>query len=255
MSDFPDVNRKGTALRPWYEFGAGRHLIALEQARVGRVLPNLFGYHIVQVGSAGLSGFLDSSRISHKMVLQIPEGPGPGSVGSLICSSESLPIASDSVDVAVLPHVLEFAPSPHRVLREVERVLIGEGHLVLLGFNPWSLWGLWRLALAWREDPPWCGKYYALARLRDWLSLLDFDLVSIDRFSFQPPLQSPAIMQRLQVLEKLGRYLWPLFAGVYLVVAKKRVAPLTPSRMRWRSRRGMIAAGIAEPSVREYLTE
>lgn len=257
MSDSREVNRRDAASRPWFEYAPGRHLIALEQARIGRVLPDLFGYHIVQVGSLGVPGFLDASRISHKIVLQIPEGTGTGtgSRESLICSSEALPFAPDSIDVVVLPHVLEFAPNPHRVLREVERVLIGEGHLVLLGFNPWSLWGLWRLALAWREDRPWCGHYYPLARLRDWLSLLDFDVVSVDRLFFRPPLHNPAIMGRLEVLEKLGRYALPLCAGVYLVVAKKRIVPLTPSRLQWRARRGMIAAGIAEPSVREYLTE
>lgn len=237
--------------KSWFDSGAGRTLHAQEQLRVSRVLPDLFGYHIAQIGSFGSAGLLEASRIGHKMVLRIPGGVDAGSGVTLACFPESLPFAADSIDVVVLPHVLEFTPSPHRVLREVERVLIGEGHLVLLGLNPWSLWGLWRFVLGWREDPPWCGQYYALARLRDWLALLDFDLVHVDRFSYRPPLRSIAVMDRLQVLEQLGRYLWPLFAGAYLVIARKRVAPLTPSRLRWPARHGMIAAGVAEPSMRK----
>jgi len=255
MVESSHLKPAGAPAGPWFDSGAGRYLLAQEQLHVWRVLPDLFGYHIVQIGSCGSSGLLDASRISHKIVLRLHGSLDADSGIALTCFPESLPFAADSIDVVVLPHVLEFTPSPHRVLREVERILIGEGHLVLLGFNPWSLWGLWRLVLGWREDPPWCGQYYALARLRDWLALLDFDLVHVDRFFFRPPLRSAAVMERLQVLEQLGRYLWPFFGGAYLVVARKRVAPLTPSRLRWRARPGMVAAGVAEPSMREFSAE
>lgn len=242
-------------LRRWFEQVPGRYLIGMEQACLGRVLPGLFGYHIVQVGHCTSPDLLDASRISHKMTLYLSAGADRNSGVTLVCSAESLPFAPDSVDVVVLPHVLEFASNPHRVLREVERVLIGEGHLVLFGFNPWSLWGFWRLVLAWSEEPPWCGHYYGLARLRDWLSLLDFEVLSVERFLFRPPLHNAAVMERFQALEKLGRHIWPIFGAAYMVVAKKCVTPLTPVRNRWRARRRMIAEGIAEPSIRESTTE
>jgi SAM-dependent methyltransferase len=166
-------------------------------------------------------------------------------------SAESLPIEADSLDVVVLPHVLEFADNPHKVLREVERALIGDGCLLLFGFNPWSLWGLWRLALAWRDDPPWCGYFYRLSRIRDWLNLLDLEVVRVERLAFRPPLGNRRVMHRLRVFEYLGRHIWPAFGGAYMVLAKKRVVPLTLVPRRWNTRRGMVAPGVVEPSARK----
>ncbi len=51
----------------------------------------------------------------------------------------------DSIDLVFLPHTLEFSADPHQVLRETERVLIPEGRVIILGFNPLSSLGLWRL--------------------------------------------------------------------------------------------------------------
>ncbi|MGH8247104.1 MAG: class I SAM-dependent methyltransferase [Gammaproteobacteria bacterium] len=241
----------GRSLSQWFDRSLGRHVIDLERQHLARVLPNLFGYHVVQIGHAGAGDLLDSSCIQHKVFVHLDEGAAHEAGTTLICSAESLPLAADSLDVLVLPHVLEFSPNPHRVLREAERVLIGEGHLVLIGFNPWSLWGLWRLFLCWRDEPPWCGHFYGLSRIRDWLSLLDLELVRTERFSYRPPLRNVGQMGRLEHLERLGRHLWPWLGGVYLLVAKKRVIPLTALRVRWRARRSMIAAGMAEPSTRE----
>ena len=52
-----------------------------------------------------------------------------------------LPFATQSLDLVVMPHVLEFSAEPHQVLREVERVLIPEGQVIICGFNPISMWG------------------------------------------------------------------------------------------------------------------
>lgn len=239
------------SLNLWLERSLGRDLIELEQSHLVRVLPNLFGYHLVQLGAVGTDDLLEASRIQHKVVARLEDDPGCGPAAGLVCSAGSLPFAADSLDVVVLPHVLEFSSNPHKVLREVERVLIGEGHLVLLGFNPWSLWGLWRLFLSWRDEPPWCGHFYGLSRIRDWLSLLDFELVRAERFGYRPPIAGQRLRNRLKHLEPLGRHLWPWLGGVYLLVAKKRVIALTPLKMRWRARRSMISAGVAEPSARE----
>lgn len=238
-------------LQNWFAVPPGADLAQMEVEWLGRVLPELFGYHILQLGTAAAPAAMQSSPISHRVsFVADASGLAQAQNGCAVCAPESLAIANDMVDVIVLPHVLEFSGNPHKVLREVDRVLIGEGHVVLIGFNPWSLWGIWRLMLLWREAPPWCGHFYGLARIRDWLSLLDFEIVQTRKFFYRPPLASRAAMRRLRFMEKLGRYLWPVAGGAYLVVARKRVVPLTPVRMRWRARRSLIAAGIAEPSAR-----
>ena len=237
-------------LRQWFSGPLGELLLKDEQGKVNQALADLFGYHIVQLGCLHDDAFIKSSRISHKFILQLEEENNEGCPAGVISSADSLPLASDSMDVVFIPHVLEYTDNPHRLLREVARVLIGDGHVVLVGFSPWSLWGLWRLFQAWREIPPWCGHFFGLARIKDWLSLLDFELVRIDRFFFRPPLQNTGIMRRLGFLEKLGKYCWSWFGGAYIIIARKRVIPLTPIKMRWRDKRSVINSGIAEPSTR-----
>ena len=242
--------RKRDKLKDWFSLVLGAHLLEQEAQALGRILPELFGYHILQIGALHERGLLVDSCISHKILVQLEEEPA-SPAASLCCSADYLPILSDSLDVVVLPHLLEFLDSPYQSLREIERVLIGEGYLIIVGFNPWSLCGLWRLFLAWRDEPPWNGHFYGLARIKDWLSLLDFELVRTEKFFYRPPLHNQRVMKKLQFLEKLGKYFWPYFGGVQIIVAKKRVIPLTPMKLSRRDRRSVLASsGIAEPTAR-----
>jgi SAM-dependent methyltransferase len=234
-------------LREWFSGPVGHYLLDLERGHLGALLPGLFGYHLVMIGRPADVPLAESSRIHHRLLLtSSAEAPLPP--GSVVAALDCLPLASDSVDVILLPHVLEFAHNPHGILREVERALIGEGHLVALAFNPWSLFGLWRLLLAWRRRPPWDGRFYSAARIRDWLALLDFEVMAMHRCAYRPPLRRA--VRRFVWLENLGASLWPGLGGSTIIVARKRVIPLTPVRTRWQLRRTLIAAGVAEPSIR-----
>ena len=254
IHDTPDPagSLKRDGLKTWFSSRLGGYLLEQEYLVLGKILPKLFGYHILQIGTLSRRELLDSSCISHKVVIQLEEEQSSAAT-SLQCSADYLPIMSDSIDAVVLPHLLEFLDSPYRLLREVERVLIGEGYLIIIGFNPWSLCGLWRLFLAWRDEPPWNGYFYGLDRINDWLSLLDFESVSTEKFFYRPPLQNDRIMLKLQFLEKLGKFFWPYFGSVQIIVAKKRVIPLTPIKMSKRDRRGVIASGLAEPTTRNQV--
>jgi SAM-dependent methyltransferase len=158
----------------------------------------------------------------------------------------ALPIQTDSIDVVVLPHTLDFALYPHEVLREVERVLIPEGHVVITGFNPLSIWQIWRWLLRWRNQPPWCGHFYTTMRLRDWLKLLGFDVTHKQHFFHRPPLKNRSFMQRLSFLEKMGRVLWPVTGAGYVLVARKRVETLTPIKPRLKVRQKVVGSGWVE---------
>ncbi len=237
-----------TRLRRWLDSVPGRLLCETGHAAVAGCLPNLFGYHIVQIGGYDDRSLLAASRIGHRIEFDV-DGSG-AAAAALRCAASALPIAPDSVDVAVLPHVLEFEADPHQVLREVERILIPEGHVVILGFNPWSLWGLWRLAHAWRAEPPWAGRFYSLARVKDWLRVLGFDIESGYSVCFRPPFGGERLQRRLAFMERLGAYCWPGLGAAWCVVGRKRLMPMTPTRARWKMRRSLIAAGLAEPSTR-----
>jgi SAM-dependent methyltransferase len=160
--------------------------------------------------------------------------------------AQALPILTDSVDVVVLAHTLEFEQDPHQVLREADRVLVPEGHVVILGFNPWSPWGLWHVLVSRWSRPPWSGQFRSLWRIKDWLALLGFDTTVSRGFFFRPPLRHDGVMHRLKVMEKLGQRFWPFAGAVYIIVAKKRVMRPTPIRPRWRPGRSLVGAGLVK---------
>ena len=238
-----------TRLKEWFKGVTGKSLLVTEKSLLEEELPDLFGYHILQLGALDEGNFLDSSRISHRVLFDLAPQDS-FSPGKLVCHSSYIPIDANSVDVVLLPHVLEFEDDPHEVLREVERILIGEGHLLIVGFNPLSLFGIWHVLLAWRGTSPWNGYFYRSARVRDWLRLLGFDVVKTRYFFFRPPVRTGWIMKRLGFLEKVGNYLWPWLGGSYLIIGKKRLIPLTPTKTEWRIRRRLIASGVTEPTTR-----
>jgi SAM-dependent methyltransferase len=234
-------------LRSWYTTPLGRLLEQAERRELDDLLPGLFGYHALQIGAACAAPLLGASPIRHRLVIdQDPAAPSCG----LAASAAALPIASDSVDAVVLHHVLEFAADPHRALREVERILIPEGKVVIVSFNPFSTWGLRGWLRRRRGDAPWCGRFFSAPRVRDWLALLGFDLLESRHRLFRPPLQSPRLMRRLAFLEHWGYRWWQPLGGIHILVARKRVVTLTPIRPRWAKARRLVGAGLAEPTSR-----
>jgi SAM-dependent methyltransferase len=245
-SDPETVRRQ---LRAWFETVPGTRLLAAERAQLARVLPDLLGLHLVQVGWLGVEDLMRESRIAHRAVLDADHavaGVNPG----CYARPDALPIASDSVDAVILPHVLEFEEDPRHSLREAHRVLAGEGHLVVIGFNPLGVWGLWRAAHGRRGRPPWCGYFLSLLRLRDWLALLGFQVLEWRTFFPLPPLASERWLTLLRPLEALDGVLGAPLHGAHVVLARKRVVPLTPIRPLWEKRRDPVPGGLIEPTTR-----
>ena len=233
-------------LSRWFRDEPGCDFARAEKIQLETELANLFGFHLLQMGELGEEDLLTSSRVSHRHIMRLAEEPGSPHF-SLRAESDSLPVQTDSIDIVLLPHTLDFSLNPHQVLREVERVLIPEGHVVISGFNPFSIWQLWRWVLRWRKSPPWCGKFFTPFRIKDWLKLLGFDVMSCHYFYYRPPLKRASIMKRLGWLDKLGSKLWPVTGAGYVLVARKRVETLTPIRPRWvRSSNKVVSPGFVE---------
>lgn len=138
---------------------------------------------------------------------------------SLAADSAFLPFENKSFASVVMPHVVEKHRLPHQVLREAHRVLQADGSLLLTCFNPRSLLGIQHLA---RNTPPFCGQYYALPRMKEWLSVLGFELVGGAMYHYAPLLKSNTLTRRLAFLNVIGDRWFPMFGGGYFIHARKR---------------------------------
>jgi SAM-dependent methyltransferase len=168
---------------------------------------------------------------ANRIALRFSAGAEPGV--ALAADLAHLPLATASIDLVIMPHVLEFADDPHQILREVERVLMPEGHVIICGFNPFSLWGLWRRFSA--NDIPWRGRYLSLPRIKDWLALLGFEANRGCFGCYAPPTTQGKWINRFAFMEKAGDRWWPIAGGVYIIQAVKRVQGMRLVTPAWRS--------------------
>ena len=235
-----------SGLSRWMQGPSGVNLLRAEVERIHAAVGNLFGYHCLQVGDLGGANLLSTSRILGRSIVDI-DGTAPRSPYPMVSgAATSLPIDSQAVDVVILPHVLEFESRPHQALREASRVLVPEGSLVILSFNPVSAIGLRRAFKYRAEVAPWCGTYFGAGRLRDWLTLLGFDVVD-QRACFA---SGYGVLPRRPERRALMEWMPPAIASARLILAKKRVNATLLVRSRWKPRRRLAGVGLAGPSVR-----
>jgi len=228
----------------WLESPLGSAVLAAERAVLQEELGDVFGFELLQVGAWGGSQLALAARTQHRRLID-PQASGNGAIRA---DYHSLPIATGSVEAVLLPHTLEQASRPHDLLRETDRVLRGEGHLVICGFNPVSLWGLRHLVGA-RRFPPVVSRLLTDHRVRDWLRLLGFEIVSTRRYLFAPPWQGLAAGRVPAWLEARGPQFAAPFAGAYLLKARKRVHAITPIRPVWQ-KKPQLVGGLAKPTSR-----
>ncbi|MDD5241168.1 MAG: methyltransferase domain-containing protein [Sulfuricella sp.] len=216
----------------WFQTSLGRYLVEHEQAYFDQVVADIFGFNALQIDFTH-SDFLRTSRMQTRFgATQSLPVNGEAKV-QLLAAPGCLPLASQSIDLLLLPHVLEFSGHPHQILREVERVLMPEGQVIISGFNPFSLWGLPRFLSGRRQDYPWCGNFISLLRIKDWLALLGFEVVAGRMCCYVPPLRSEQWLRRCRFMEPAGDRWWALAGGVYFLQARKRVAGMHLIMPKW----------------------
>ncbi len=202
-------------------------MLAWEQKCFNQIVADVFGFYAVQIGLPQINTLAENRMPLHALLIhsndrqkQLTEFNWHQVEGD----PSELPFASETIDLLVLPHVLEFAADPHQILREAERVLRPEGRLIISGFNPASLWGMRQYLSRLIGSPylPRDGQFISLLRVKDWLQLLNF---SLDRGHFgcyKLPLSSASGMGRMDFMEPAGNRWWPIFGAVFLVSAIKR---------------------------------
>jgi SAM-dependent methyltransferase len=228
------------SINDWLHSSRGRALREAEALLLREALDDCFGWEMLQIGLwGGERELIAAARTRRQTVISSTVCQGADVLSRLT----QLPVASDSVDAVLLPHTLEFETDPYAVLREVDRVLTGEGKLLVLGFHPWSLWGL--RAKATRGGwPPQLRRLLSERRLRDWLVLLGYEVTETRRYIYDAPWGEPATAAR-----SLHRsWFNPLPAGAYLMKARKRIYALPPLRLRLRERTQLIG-GLVKPTA------
>ena len=239
---------------PWLHSAPGRYASAWTLQQLDRAVVDAFGFHALQLGLPELDG-LRANRMPHRWLVAGEsavsatgdpafEGPPLGAAVSLCGEFDALPFSEGSIDLVVMPHTLELAPDPHATLAEVARVLRPEGRVVIVGFNPTSLWGFRQWAgrgarlgtvqggSAQAPAEAHAAEFLGYRRVRDWLRLLSFEIEG-GRFGlWRPPISNARNLARMAWMDRVGAYWWPVLGGAYAIEAVKRV-------------RGMRLVGLA----------
>jgi SAM-dependent methyltransferase len=226
------------ALHDWFSTPLGQYLLEKERAYLDDVTPDIFGFHAVQLGLPEFD-LLRESRIAHRMRVASDGAP------DVHARCHELPFATQSIDLMLLAHVLEFADEPHAILREVDRVMRPEGRLIIAGFNPWSLWGL-RSTLGFsRNQYPWNGHFLSLPRVKDWLALLGHEPSAGRLVAYAPPFDNHAWRRRFAFMEPAGDRWWAVGGAVYLLQAIKRVKGMRLLTPAWQEKDAREKALVA----------
>ena len=211
----------------WFKSPLGQYLLNLEYGYINPVVMDAFGFYAIQMGNFDID-FLDHSRIPNKFSLN-------SNHADLMASNEALPFEEASVDLIIAPHILEQMAEPYELLKEIHRVLMPEGRLIISGFNPMSLWGIKRL-LSFDIDYPWNTKFIPLSKIKEWLPIIGLEMVEGKMGCYVPPIQQSSWLKKLHSMEKLGDRWWPMLGGFYFLVIQKRVHGMTPIRPLWKKK-------------------
>lgn len=228
----------------WLNQSLGQLVLETEQAVVEDFIQGVYGKHALLIGvPEQQSLLLHLDPPCHLLISPLLPESTQDDLKIIESSLFELPIASGSVDLVILPHTLELVDNPRQLLAEACRIVKPEGHLVICGFNPYSLWGLSR-KVSRREGSLPKLHFQNEHMMLKWLGLSDFELVKQAGVLYSPPLKNSKLLKKLHFLEWLGGRLNLPCAGVYVLMAKAKVIPLTPIRMRWKQK----LAGVGIPS-------
>ena len=242
---FDDNLSKQKQLELWFQSALGRSLLADERLNIAGKIHRLFGYHQAEIGVSHRVPVGNPSSLGHKFYV-LPEWEPELPANSIISSSEELAIESETQDVVILHHALDFSNAPHQTLREAARVLKSSGTLIIVGFNPLSSWGARKL-IGPSQQAPWNHRFISGKRIEDWLNLLDFKLDGASYHYYGLPFNNIGLLRRFLWLDKVLNARVPLGA-YYLISAQKQIGSRINNYSRWRRRAKVVGMPLANSS-------
>ncbi len=243
---------EGAEFRAWLAKPVGQKFLALEASRVNSIAKTLFGYNAAILGEPEFACCLADNPIKNKLLLNGDLSLSKIVDPNLVLSRhDRLGIGNELIDLVYLAHSLEFTQNPHEILCEAYRVLRPDGHLIISMFNLLSLWGLWRGVAKLSQKSPWKSNFMSLVKLKDWLAVMGFDIMRVNYFGYNLPLNrlgSKDELAQLSIFERYGQRLDLPFGAAFVVEAAKRVIPLTAIPTTWRAAEDIIESDVTEPT-------
>jgi SAM-dependent methyltransferase len=235
----PELEEMLVMLEQWFASERGIQLLGRQKALVDEVLHQCFGYHLLQLSVVSQAILFKESRVQRNHRCH----PSAKMV-SAQCHFEQLPFANESLDVVILHHVQEFVADPHQILREAQRVIVPNGQLIVLGFNPWSILGSYSKLARFFPQSKWHNHLISCSRMQDWLDVLGFQTRHAYYGCHSPQLLE---LRKKPSWEPLLRS-WPL-GNFYMISAIKQVATLTPVRPQWKKTNGFVGLAPVKSRV------
>lgn len=246
-SDPPDVSVQEAALSVWYRGAMGQRLIETERQLVSRALSGRFGAHLIQLDTGLHEPLFEQRLFGCGTVVSRLDNRALSPV--VLSDAEALPFEPESIDAVVMHHTLDQCENPYQALREAALVLKPGGLLVIIGFNPFSTWGM-RNLISRARSGVWKSRFIRSGRVADWMQVLDFALERHEKHVYAPPFNRPQWMTRLRFLSHVQRFMLPSSGADYLLVGTKQVAGRINGRARWRAR-PFLESGLAGRSIRK----
>lgn len=216
----------------------GENLLNAETGVLTSLLDKHYGKHVILIGVPHQSELLSATSIPCHSMLS-PLYSRENTLRSIESDFRELPILTGTIDLVMLPHTLELLDNPRQLLVEACRIVKPEGLIVIIGFNPLSAWGLYKVFTK-KNEPPWIGNFIASRDIKNWLKLADFEMEQHRSILFRPPTKRQGLYKKLHFLEGVGKKFLPSLGGVYILLARAKVIPLTPIRWKWKQNLGAI---------------
>lgn len=226
------LNKSVTEVTAWFRQCSSQLLLRREQADIDEALACLFGYHLCQISICQGIKLTQNSRIAHTFTLNPQAASATGD--DLCADFYRLPLASDSVDVFLLHHALDYSQTPHQLLAEVARATIPRGHIIIVGFNPWSFGGGWRVFKRFSSKRAlWQQRHLRVGRLYDWFALLNLEVLDVKWGHYWPLAGGCSHSTLADKFERMMRRVNLPWGDYYIITVRKDVIGAIPLRPDW----------------------
>ena len=201
----------------WLLDSIGSRLIIDEQQAFSDLSAACFGDYFLQLGIWGQSStFFKKTPIKNCFLI------ATHSFGEidLVTDFSHLPLQEKTVDVVFLPHTLEQCNNQREVLSRSTNAINESGALIVLGFNPISLWGL-RHWFSGKNFLPGIHRLISPNQYTRWLVDFGFRVEKIHYFHAIIP------QRKEHELPLKNKMFNPFLCACYMIVARKEVIPAT----------------------------